>query len=141
VADGEIRVDGYIVLRDRLYTESDEWVKVEDGVATVGITDYAQKKLRDIVGVELPEPGRRVKRGETVAAIESIKAAADVYAPVSGEVVEVNERLYDEPELLNRDPYGEGWMFRIKLEDPSELESLLPPEKYVERIKREEGLS
>ncbi|NOZ89430.1 MAG: glycine cleavage system protein GcvH [Crenarchaeota archaeon] len=141
MADGEIRVDGYIVLRDRLYTESDEWVKVEDGVATVGITDYAQKKLRDIVGVELPEPGRRVKRGETVAAIESIKAAADVYAPVSGEVVEVNERLYDEPELLNRDPYGEGWMFRIKLEDPSELESLLPPEKYVERIKREEGLS
>ncbi len=141
MADGEIRVNGYIVLRDRLYTESDEWVKVEDGVATVGITDYAQKKLRDIVGVELPEPGRRVKRGETVAAIESIKAAADVYAPVSGEVVEVNERLYDEPELLNRDPYGEGWMFKIRLEDPSELESLLPPEKYVERIKREEGLS
>ena len=137
---GEIRVDGYIVLTDRRYTETDEWVKVEDGVAVVGITDYAQKKLRDIVGVDLPEPGRRVKRGEAVAAIESIKAAADVYAPVSGEVVEVNERLLDEPELLNRDPYGEGWMFKIRMEDPGELEKLLTPEQYAERIKREEGL-
>ncbi len=137
---GEIRVDGYIVLTDRRYTETDEWVKVEDGVAVVGITDYAQKKLRDIVGVDLPEPGRRVKRGEAVAAIESIKAAADVYAPASGEVVEVNERLLDEPELLNRDPYGEGWMFKIRMEDPGELEKLLTPEQYAERIKREEGL-
>ncbi len=137
---GEIRVGGYIVLTDRRYTDTDEWVKVEDGVAVVGITDYAQKKLRDIVGVELPETGRRVKRGEAVAAIESIKAAADVYAPVSGEVVEVNERLLDEPELLNRDPYGEGWMFKIRVEDPGELEKLLTPEQYAERIKREEGL-
>ncbi len=137
---GEIRVGNYIVLTDRRYTDTDEWVKVEDGVAVVGITDYAQKKLRDIVGVELPETGRRVKRGEAVAAIESIKAAADVYAPVSGEVVEVNERLLDEPELLNRDPYGEGWMFKIRVEDPGELEKLLTPEQYAERIKREEGL-
>ncbi len=137
---GEIRVGNYIVLTDRRYTDTDEWVKVEDGVAVVGITDYAQKKLRDIVGVELPETGRRVKRGEAIAAIESIKAAADVYAPVSGEVVEVNERLLDEPELLNRDPYGEGWMFKIRVEDPGELEKLLTPEQYAERIKREEGL-
>ncbi len=137
---GEIRVGPYTVLADRLYTESDEWVKVEDGVAVVGITDYAQRKLRDIVGVELPEPGQRVSRGEAVAAIESVKAAADVYAPVGGEVVEVNERLYDEPELLNRDPYGEGWMFKIKVDDPSELEKLLKPEEYAEKIRREEGL-
>ena len=140
VLAGELRVGNYVVLTDRLYTETDEWVKIEDGVAIVGITDYAQKKLRDIVGVELPEPGRRVRRGEAVAAIESIKAAADVYAPVSGEVVEVNERLYEEPELLNRDPYGEGWMFKIRMEDPGEAEGLLSPEKYVERIRREEGL-
>ena len=136
----EIRVGNYIILRDRRYTESDEWAKPEDGVVVVGITDYAQKKLRDIVGVELPETGRRVSRGEAVAAIESIKAAADVYAPVSGEIVEVNERLYDEPELLNRDPYGEGWMFKIRVSDPSELEKLLTPEQYAEKIRREEGL-
>ncbi|ABM80053.1 glycine cleavage system protein GcvH [Hyperthermus butylicus] len=137
---GEIRVGDYLVLTDRRYTKSDEWIKEEDGVVTVGITDYAQKKLRDIVGVDLPEKGRRVQAGEAVASIESVKAAADVYAPVSGEVVEVNERLYDEPELLNRDPYGEGWMFKIKIEDRSELEKLLSPEEYAEKIRKEEGL-
>ncbi len=140
MAGDEIRVNGYIILRDRLYTESDEWVKEEDGLAVVGITDYAQKKLRDIVGVELPEPGATVSRGDTVAAIESVKTAADVYAPVSGEVVEVNERLYDEPELLNRDPYGEGWMFKIKLSNPDELKELLSPEQYAEKVREREGL-
>jgi len=134
-----LRVKGYVVLLDRLYTRTDEWVLVGDGVATVGITDYAQKKLRDIVGVELPEVGVRVRRGEAVAAVESIKAAADVYAPVSGVVVEVNSRLYDEPELLNRDPYGEGWMFRVRMEDRSELEGLLAPEAYARRIEEEES--
>ena len=137
---GEIRVGPYLVLRDRRYTESDEWVLIEGDTATVGITDYAQRKLRDIVGVELPEPGQQVKRGDTVAAIESVKAAADVYAPLSGEIIEVNERLYDEPELLNKDPYGEGWMFKIKISDPSEAEKLLTPEQYAEKIKQEEGL-
>ncbi|KSW12079.1 glycine cleavage system protein H [Pyrodictium occultum] len=134
----EIRVGNYIVLRDRLYTRTDEWAKREDGVVVVGITDYAQKKLRDIVGVELPEPGSRVKAGEAVGSIESVKAAADIYAPVSGEVVEVNERLYDEPELVNKDPYGEGWMFKIRISDESELEKLLTPEQYAEKIRREE---
>ena len=137
---GEIRVGPYLVLTDRRYTESDEWVLIEGDTATVGITDYAQRKLRDIVGVELPEPGQQVRRGDAVAAIESVKAAADVYAPLSGEIVEVNERLYDEPELLNRDPYGEGWMFRIRISDPGEAEKLLAPEQYAEKIKREEGL-
>lgn len=135
----EIRVNNYIVLRDRLYTRSDEWVKREGDLVIVGITDYAQKKLRDIVGVDLPEPGTSVKAGDTVASIESVKAAADVYAPVSGEIVEVNERLYDEPELLNKDPYGEGWMFKIRLSDEKELEKLLTPEQYAEKIKEEEG--
>jgi glycine cleavage system H protein len=134
----EIRVGNYIVLKDRLYTKTDEWAKKENGVVVVGITDYAQKKLRDIVGVELPEPGTKVKAGDAVASIESVKAAADVYAPVSGEVVEVNERLYDEPELLNKDPYGEGWMFKVKISDEKELEKLLTPEQYAEKIRKEE---
>ncbi len=134
----EIRVGNYVVLKDRRYTKSDEWVKLEGEIAVVGITDYAQKKLRDIVGVELPEKGRRVKAGEAVASIESVKAAADIYAPLSGEVVEVNERLLDEPELLNRDPYGEGWMFKLKVDNPSEYEKLLTPEQYAEKIRREE---
>jgi glycine cleavage system H protein len=136
-----IRIGDYVVLRDRLYTDTDEWVLREGDIVTVGITDYAQKKLRDIVGVELPEPGSKAKRGEVVASIESVKAAAEVYAPVSGEVVEVNERLYDEPELLNRDPYGEGWMFKLRLEDEKELESLLTPERYAEKIKEKEKLA
>ncbi len=134
----EIRVNNYIVPRDRLYTRTDEWVKREGDIVVVGITDYAQKKLRDIVGVDLPEPGTSVKAGDTVASIESVKAAADVYAPVSGEIVEVNERLYDEPELLNKDPYGDGWMFKIRLSDEKELEKLLTPEQYAEKIRKEE---
>ncbi|BES81877.1 glycine cleavage system protein GcvH [Pyrodictium abyssi] len=136
----QIRVGDYIVLKDRLYTESDEWVKREGDVVVVGITDYAQKKLRDVVGVELPEPGSSVSAGEAVGSIESVKAAADIYAPVSGEVVEVNERLYDEPELVNQDPYGEGWMFKIRISDEKELEKLLTPEQYAEKIRKEEGL-
>ncbi|MET1129087.1 MAG: glycine cleavage system protein GcvH [Thermoproteota archaeon] len=136
-----IRIGDYVILQDRLYTDTDEWVLREGDIVIVGITDYAQKKLRDIVGVELPEPGSKAKRGEAIASIESVKAAADVYAPVSGEVVEVNERLYDEPELLNRDPYGEGWMFKLRLEDEKELENLLTPERYAEKIKEREKLA
>ncbi len=134
----EIKINNYLVLRDRLYTKTDEWVKREGDLVIVGITDYAQKKLRDIVGVDLPETGTSVKAGDAVASIESVKAAADVYAPVSGEIVEVNERLYDEPELLNKDPYGEGWMFKIRLSDEKELEKLLTPEQYAEKIRKEE---
>ncbi|MEB3851933.1 MAG: glycine cleavage system protein GcvH [Desulfurococcales archaeon] len=122
-----------------LYTESDEWVRVEDGVVRVGVTDYAQKELKDIVGVELPEVGSRLRKGEPAAVLESIKATADVYAPVDGEVVEVNERLLDEPELVNRDPYGEGWIFAMRPDDPSQLQGLLTPERYAEKIRREKG--
>ena len=136
----EIRVGDYLVLRDRLYTETDEWAKKEDSVVVVGVTDYAQKKLRDIVGVELPEVGREVRAGEAIASLESVKAAADVYAPVSGKIVEVNGRLEEEPELINNDPYGEGWLFKIEIVDPKELEKLLTPEKYAEHIRRREGL-
>jgi glycine cleavage system H protein len=116
-----------------LYTETDEWVKVEGDVARIGVTDYAQKMLRDVVGIELPKPGARVRRGQSVAVIESIKATAEVYTPVTGTVVEVNERLRDEPELVNKDPYGGGWIVAVKMDDPKELEQLLKPQEYIER--------
>ncbi len=116
-----------------LYTETDEWVKVEGDVARIGVTDYAQKMLRDVVGVELPKQGAKVRRGQSVAVIESIKATAEVYTPVTGTVVEVNERLRDEPELVNKDPYGGGWIVAVKMDDLKELEQLLKPQEYIER--------
>ena len=134
----EIKVKDYIVLTDRLYTETDEWIKVTDDIAVIGITDYAQKKLKDIVGIELPEVGKKVKKGEAIGVIESIKATADVYAPISGEVVEVNEKLLDSPELINNDPYGDGWIVKIKIEDKSELDKLLKPQEYANKIEKEE---
>ena len=135
----EVKVGSLTVVIDDelLYTESDEWISVDGDMATVGITDYAQKKLKDIVGVELPEPGDHVSRGDSVAVVESIKAAADVYAPLTGEITEVNEELYDAPELINQDPYGKGWLFKIKIEKKEELDNLLSHEAYVEKIKKE----
>ncbi|GBF08970.1 probable glycine cleavage system H protein [Aeropyrum pernix] len=134
----EVEVAGvkFLLRKDLRYTESDEWARLEDGVATVGITDFAQKELKDIVGVELPEKGRKVKKGDAVATVESIKATADIYAPLSGEIIDVNEKLLDQPELINDDPYGEGWIFKIKVEDPGEFESLLTPEQYVESVRK-----
>ncbi len=119
------------------YTRTDEWARLEDGVVRVGVTDYAQKMLKDIVGVELPEVGSRYSKGDSVAVLESIKATADVYAPVSGEVVEVNERLLEEPELINKDPYGEGWIFALKPDNPAEYDELLTHDQYVEKVKKE----
>ena len=123
----------FVVDDKLLYTETDEWVRVEGEVARIGITDYAQKMLRDVVGVELPRQGAKVKRGQAIVVIESIKATAEVYIPVTGTVVEVNERLRDEPELVNKDPYGGGWIVAVKMDDPKELEQLLKPQEYVER--------
>ncbi len=134
---GEVEVKGYRVLKGLLYTETDEWVRVEGDRAVIGITDYAQKKLKTIISVELPQRGSRVRRGDSVGVIESIKAVADIYSPVSGEVVEVNERLRDEPELLNHDPYGGGWIFKVRISDRGELDKLLTYEKYVDKISRE----
>ncbi|MBP1357354.1 MAG: glycine cleavage system protein GcvH [Sulfolobus sp.] len=125
----------YLVLRDRYYTDTDEWVKIDGEIAIVGITDYAQKKLRDIVGVELPETGREVKIGDPIAVIESVKAAADVYAPLSGTITDANQELSTSPELINKDPYGKGWLFKIKISNPEEKEKLLSPEKYADKIK------
>jgi glycine cleavage system H protein len=100
---------------ERYYTETHEWVTVDDGIATVGITDYAQAQLGDVVFLELPPIGRELEAGDTVGVIESVKAASDLYSPVAGSVVEVNERLSDSPETVNKDPYGAGWMIKVRL--------------------------
>ena len=112
------------------YTKDHEWVKQEDGNIRVGITHHAQKELGDIVFVELPEVGRKVKKGELVATVESVKAVGEVYAPASGEVVEVNTSLEASPELVNKNPYGEGWIFVLKVADPAELDELLDAAGY-----------
>ncbi len=137
----EVEVGGirFKVPEDLKYTESDEWVRIEGDTIVIGITDYAQKKLKDVVGVELPEVGKAYSRGEVLAVLESIKATGEVYAPVDGEVVESNERLLDEPELVNMDPYGEGWIAKLKPSNPSQLEDLLDAQGYVESVKRREG--
>ncbi|MER3402506.1 MAG: glycine cleavage system protein H [Armatimonadota bacterium] len=112
------------------YTKSDEWVRVENDIATVGITDYAQSELGDIVFLELPEVGRYLQVDEVFGAVESVKAAADLYAPVEGEVVEVNIALQSALEQVNQDPYGAGWMIKIRMRDPKEAESLMTAEAY-----------
>ena len=120
--------------KDLRYTEEHEWVYVEDDVATIGITDYAQGELGDIVFVELPEIGSEVKQMEVFGTIEAVKAVSDLYAPVSGQVVEVNTALANEPETINKEPYDRGWMIKIKMSDPKEVESLLTHENYKEKI-------
>ena len=116
---------------DLLYAESHEWIRYGgDGTAVVGISDHAQAALGDMVYVELPEPGMSYDQGDACAVVESVKAASDIYAPVSGEIIEANGQLEDAPETVNDDPYGEGWLFRIQLSDSSELDNLLSPEDY-----------
>jgi len=112
------------------YTEEHEWVRVEGDQATVGITDFAQGQLGDIVFVELPEAGRQVTKGGEAAVVESVKAASDVYAPVDGEVTEPNSALDSDPSLVNSDPEGEGWFFRLRLADPSQLDGLMDADGY-----------
>ncbi len=112
------------------YTEEHEWIRVEGDEATVGITDFAQGQLGDIVFVELPEAGRQVTKGGEAAVVESVKAASDVYAPVDGEIVEPNPALGDDPSLVNSDPEGEGWFFRLRLADPSQLDGLMDSAAY-----------
>jgi glycine cleavage system H protein len=118
---------------DRKYTTSHEWVRVDGAEAQVGITDYAQRQLGDVVFVELPEVGRRLRQGEAFGVIESVKAASDLFSPVSGEVVEVNETLRDRPQSVNADPYG-TWMVRLRVDDPGELAGLLDAAQYAELV-------
>ncbi len=120
------------------YTKEHEWAKVEDGKVRMGITDFAQKELGDVVYVELPEVGREVKQFEAFITVESVKAASDVYAPVSGKVVEVNQELEGHPEYVNESPYEKGWMTLIEMSNPDELNDLLSAEEY-EKLVGEEG--
>jgi len=126
---------------ESLYTATHEWIRVEDEYAYVGITDYAQEQLSDIVYVEVPEVGDTFSKGEIYCVVESVKAASDCYAPVAGEVVEVNEELEESPDLVNSDPYGQGWFVKMEIEDPDELDDLMDAEAYAEYAERaaEEG--
>lgn len=121
------------ILDDLRYADSHEWVKLEDGIATVGITDYAQHALGNIVYVDMPEVGDEVTAGEEFGAVESVKAASDLISPISGEVVEINEALEDEPELVNADPYA-NWIMKVKVSDSSEIDGLLTAAAYAEVI-------
>jgi glycine cleavage system H protein len=114
------------------FTREHEWVRVEGDTATVGISDHAQEQLGDIVFAEVPETGKRLSKGREAAVVESVKAASDVYAPVSGEVVAGNQAVADDPALVNSDPEGQGWFFKLKLSDPSELEGLMDEAAYRE---------
>ena len=120
------------------FLSSHEWVLIEDGVATVGVTDHAQELLGDLVYVELPDEGSSIAAGDSVGVIESVKAASDTYAPVSGEVIEVNGELENAPDKINDDPYGDGWMYKVSMEDPEEVGDLLDAEAYSEAIADEE---
>lgn len=123
---------GHETPEDLAYTEEHEWVKVEDGRARVGITDFAQDQLTDIVYVELPQEDESYSKGDAVAVLESVKSVSDVYAPVDGTIVSVNQELDESPELVNEDPYGDGWIFILDLDDASQVEKLLDQGAYAD---------
>lgn len=125
-----------IVKDDRKYAESHEWAKVDGDVATIGISDFAQHALGDVVYVDLPEVGDEVEAGEDFGAVESVKAASDLLSPVSGEIVEVNEALEDAPEMVNADPYN-NWIIKVKMSDPGELDSLMDAAAYDQLTKED----
>jgi len=124
---------------DLLYTETHQWARVEGDIATIGITDYAQDQMGDLVYVELPEVGVEVTAGEPAGQVESVKAVSDVQSPVSGEVAEANQALVDAPETVNRDPYGDGWMMKVRISDKSELNALLNSTAYQEFLAKEKS--
>ena len=117
------------------FTKEHEWIRVEGDTATVGISTHAQEQLGDIVFAEVPEAGRKVSKGQEAAVVESVKAASDVYAPISGEVIESNQAIADDPALINKDPEGEGWFFKLKLDNPGEVEGLMDESAYREWLK------
>lgn len=119
------------------YMESHEWAKSEGDVITVGVSDYAQQEIQDVVYVELPEIGQKLEQKKEFAIIESVKAAFDIYAPASGEVVEINEELQDTPECINEDPYGAGWIIKIHLSNPSQLDNLMSVDEYRAKLEAE----
>ena len=118
--------------QELFYAKTHEWVSLDEGVATVGITDFAQSQLSDLTFVELPEVGAEFKEGDEAAVVESVKAAADIYAPVAGEVIEINSKLEDAPELINKDAFGAGWLFKLKMTDETEVDNMLDADSYDE---------
>ena len=120
------------------YTEDHEWIRIEGDIATVGITDYAQEQLGDVVFVELPDAGKAVEKGGEAAVVESVKAASEIYAPVAGEITEANQAIADDPALVNSDPAGEGWFFKLKIADAGELDGLMDEAAYKSHV---EGLA
>ncbi len=139
----EILVGKYVVKTDRYYTKDHEWALVKGNKAWIGITDYAQRELGDVVYVDLPQVGETYEAGDTIANVESVKSVSPIYSPLSGTVVEVNETLSDEPHLINESPYEDGWLAVIELSDPMEVEDLMPAEDYaqllVEIVKDDKG--
>jgi glycine cleavage system H protein len=119
---------------DLRFTSSHEWVRLEGEIATVGISDHAQEELTDVVFVELPAIGRTVDAGDPTAVVESVKAASDIYAPISGEVVEANPAVEGDPSLVNSDPYGDGWIFKLRVKNTADVDGLLTPEQYIAQI-------
>jgi glycine cleavage system H protein len=122
----------YKVIEGLYYSKNDEWIKVEGDTAVVGITDYAQDKLGDVVYIEEAPIGKKVKKEETVITLESVKAASDIYAPTSGEIIEANKTVVGSPSILNSDPYGEGWLFKMRISNPEELKDLMDSIGYQE---------
>jgi len=118
--------------QDLFYAKTHEWLALENGIATIGITEFAQSQLSDLTFVELPEVGAVFEAGDEAAVVESVKAAADVYAPVDGEVIEINEKLEDHPELINKEPFEGGWIYKLKVSNESDVDNMLDPESYEE---------
>ncbi len=125
------------VPEDLHYSKDHEWLRVDGDMAVIGITDYAQNSLGDVVYVELPKPGEKFEAHESFGSVESVKAVSEIFTPISGEVVEINESLADEPEKVNSEPYGDGWMIRMRMSNPGEVDSLLSAIEYEEFISRE----
>lgn len=122
--------ESYEVPEDLLYTREHVWIHVEGKVATIGITDYAQKKLREVIYVELPNVGQKVEENEPIATLESVKASAEIYSPIEGKIIEVNSKLIDSPELINEEPYEDGWIAKLEISDEGGLEKLMEPDEY-----------
>ncbi len=135
-----VEYKGYITPKDRRYSKDHMWIKIVEGKkARIGITDFAQKKLKSIVFVEAPEVGKEFEAGETITTIESLKAVGEIIAPVKCKVVGYNQKLDDDPGLINKDPYGEGWIVEVEVEDPAEIEKLMTAEEYVENVVKKEA--
>ena len=125
--------------QELLYTKEHEWIRVDEAVGTIGITDHAQKELGDIVFVELPKTGEHVTAGESFGTVESVKAVSEIYSPVTGEVIAINSKLQNSPELLNTDPHGEAWLIRVQLSDRQETEKLMAADEYEAYLREEKA--